>query len=100
MEKSIADIEATEQSSVAGYGDLKAAKEQETEINSEAIESKTKRVGELAVSVVQAQDGVEDATKENADATKFLSTLDSTCATKKTEYAERSKMRSDEVSAI
>merc|ERR1719335_1721917 len=54
MEKSIKEIESTEEMSVSGYADLKAAKEQEIEVNSEAIEVKTKRVGELAVSIVQA----------------------------------------------
>merc|ERR1719161_1609105 len=100
MEKSIADIEATEQSSVAGYGDLKTAKEQEIELNSEAIESKTARVGELAVSIVNSEDGIEDATAEKADATKFLSTLGEECKRKQTEYAEVTKTRAEEVSAI
>jgi len=100
MEKSIKEIESTEEMSVSGYADLKAAKEQEIEVNSEAIEVKTKRVGELAVSIVQASDAVEDAKVEEADATKFLATLATQCKEKSAQYAERSKMRAEEVSAI
>merc|ERR1719421_1674990 len=79
MQKSIADLKTQEEESAKGFTDLKAAKEQEIEAASEAIESKTKRVGELAVSIVQAKDGVDDATAEKADATKFLATLDEQC---------------------
>jgi len=100
MDKSIKGLVKDEEEAVAGYGDLKAAKEQEIELNSEAIEAKTKRVGELAVSIVQAEDGADDATKEKANADKFLATLDQQCITKQSEYDARSKMRADEVAAI
>merc|ERR1719321_1685183 len=67
MEKSIASTKAGEADAVKGYADLKAAKEKEIEVASEAVEAKTKRVGELAVSTIQAQDGAEDALAEAAD---------------------------------
>jgi hypothetical protein len=100
MEKSIASLKASEVDAATGYADLKAAKEKEIEAASEAVEVKTKRVGELAVSNVQAEDGADDALAEAADAEKFLATMDKQCADKKTEYAEASKMRAEEVSAI
>jgi hypothetical protein len=100
MEKSITSLTKDEEDAVAGYGDLKAAKEQEVEVASEAIEAKTKRVGELAVSIVQAEDGADDATKEKANADKFLATLDTQCVTKQQEWDARCKMRNDEVAAI
>jgi hypothetical protein len=100
MEKSIASLKASEVEAVKGYGELKAAKEKEIEAASESIEAKTKRVGELAVSTVQAQDGMEDALAEAADAEKFLATMDTQCATKEKAYAETSKVRAEEVSAI
>merc|ERR1719236_175585 len=40
MEKTIESLESAETSAVAGYGDLKAAKEKEIELASEAIEAK------------------------------------------------------------
>merc|ERR1719160_2170884 len=64
MESTIKSTEAAEEEAVKGYAELKAAKEKEIELASEAIESKTKRVGELAVSIVQSEDGAEDAAKE------------------------------------
>jgi len=100
MEKSIGSTVKDEEDAVAGYGDLKAAKEQEIEVASEAIEAKTKRVGELAVSIVQAEDGAEDAAAEKANADKFLATLSTQCVTKQQEWDARSKMRNDEVAAI
>jgi hypothetical protein len=100
MESTIKSTETAEEEAVKGFAELKAAKDKEIELASEAIEVKTKRVGELAVSIVQAEDGAEDAAKEKATADKTLATLDETCKTKQTEYAARSKTRSEEVSAI
>merc|ERR1719230_515890 len=93
-------MESAEASAASGYADLKAAKEKEIELASEAVEAKTKRVGELAVSIVQAADAADDATKEKADAEKFLATLTEQCKTKVAEQAAREKTRSEEVSAI
>merc|ERR1719379_1993051 len=100
MEKTIADLKTQESEAAKGFADLKTAKETEIEAAKEAIEAKTKRVGELAVSTVESADGVEDATKEGDDAKKFLSTLDEQCKTKQAEYAATSKTRAEEVSAI
>jgi len=100
MDKSIKSLVKDEEDAVAGFGDLKAAKEQEIEVAEESIEAKTKRVGELALSIVQAEDGVDDSTKEKANADKFLATLSTQCVTKQQEYDARTKMRQDEISAI
>merc|ERR1719316_202504 len=66
----------------------------------EAIETKMARAGELAVSVVQTKDALEDTTEELADTEKFAAQLAAQCATKEKEWAERCKMRSMEISAI
>merc|ERR1719335_2052185 len=100
MEASLKDAIADEDKAVAGYGDLKASKEKEVEMATEAIETKTVRAGELAVSVVQTKDGAEDAAAEAAETEKFIATLESQCATKEKEWAERSKARAMEVEAI
>merc|ERR1719463_26713 len=92
--------EAIEEKAVAGYGDLKASKEKEIEMATEAIETKMGRAGELAVSVVQSKDALEDANEEAADTTKFLATLEKDCATKEGEMAERTKLRTMEITAI
>jgi hypothetical protein len=100
MKKSLEEAVADEEKAVAGFSDLKASKEKEVELASEAIESKTARAGELAVSVVTTADELEDATKEKAETEKFIATLKTQCGSKEAEWAERQKMRAEEVAAI
>merc|ERR1719380_60715 len=100
MEAELKEAIADEEKAVAGYTDLKASKEKEIEMATEAIETKMARAGELAVSVVQSKDALEDANEEAADTTKFLATLEKDCATKEAEMAERVKMRNKEITAI
>merc|ERR1719443_2816924 len=100
MEASLKEAIADEEKAVAGFADLKASKEKEVSMATEAIETKTARAGELAVSVVQSKDALEDTTEEVADTEKFIAQLDSQCATKEKEWAERCKMRAMEVEAV
>jgi len=100
MEASLKDAVADEAKSVAGFGELKASKEKEVELATEAIETKTARAGELAVSVVQTADSLEDTKVELADTEKFASQLKSQCGSKEQEWAERSKLRNEEIAAI
>merc|ERR1719158_1784750 len=85
---------------IAGFGELKASKEKEISVATEAIETKTARSGEIAVSVVQTKDALDDTTEELADVEKFIVQLEKECATKEKEWAVRQKMRAEEVSAI
>merc|ERR1719160_1646147 len=93
MEADLKEAIADEQKAVAGFTDLKTSKETD-------IETKMGRAGELAVSVVQTKDALEDSTEEKADTEKFKATLEKDCKTKEAEMAERAKMRSQEVAAI
>jgi len=100
MKKNLADTNAEEEKSVKGFEELKASKESEVELASEAIETKTARAGELAVAVVQTKDALDDATKELASTQKFIATLKAQCGTKEAEWAARQKARTEEVAAI
>merc|ERR1719506_3385067 len=100
MEAELKEAVAQEEKALAGYADLKASKETEVEMATEAIESKTGRSGEVAVSIVQTKDAVEDTTEELADVEKFIQQLATECATKEKEWAERQKIRAEEVKAI
>merc|ERR1719388_751400 len=71
MEASLKEAIADEGKAVAGYADLKASKEKEIELATEAIETKTGRSGELAVAVVTTKDALEDTEAELADTQKF-----------------------------
>merc|ERR1719324_1608452 len=72
MSADAAAVKKDEAASVEGYSELKAAKTAEVNAATSAIEKKTKRSGELATQ----------------------------CKSKKAEWAERQKMRAEEVSAI
>merc|ERR1719272_262978 len=100
MEAELKEAVADEAAAVAGYNDLKASKEKEVEMATEAIETKTARAGELAVSVVQTADALEDTKTEMADTQKFAEQLKSQCGTKEQEWATRQKARAQEVAAV
>merc|ERR1719453_1740022 len=91
---------AAEEAAAAGFAELSAAKKQEIGAASEAIESKTVRSGDLAVSVTTTADDIEDTTAEMKETEAFLANLASQCALKKKEWAERQAMRAEEISAI
>jgi hypothetical protein len=100
MAKDLAEQTAAEKTSALGYGQLKAAKEQEISAASEAIIAKEKRSGSLAVSLTTAKDAFEDAEKELDDASKYLKALTTHCETTKSQRATRINMRAEEISAI
>merc|ERR1719324_369546 len=103
LDEMSADAAATkkdEAASVEGYGELRAAKTAEVNAATAAIEKKTKRSGELAVEIAQTEDDLEDTKAEVAETEKFLGDLATQCKSKKDEWAERQKMRAEEVSAI
>merc|ERR1719191_1547447 len=56
-------------------GGLATAKEAEISSATSAIESKTKRAGEVAVEVVQTQDDMEDTEKEAKETQAFIGDL-------------------------
>merc|ERR1719421_2232406 len=100
MEANLKEAVSDEEKAIAGFGELKASKEKEISVATEAIETKTARSGEIAVSVVQTKDSLEDTQEELADVQKFIVQLEQECATKEKEWATRQKMRAEEVSAI
>merc|ERR1719197_2031215 len=100
MQKSSAEADADEAKAAAAFSDLSASKNKEVQVATAAIETKTVRSGELAVSTVQAQNALDDAEAELADAQKMLATLKVQCAEKTEEFQARSALRSEEVAAI
>jgi len=100
MEAELKEAVADEASAVSGYNDLKASKATEVEMATEAIEAKTARAGELAVSVAQTNDAIEDEEGELASSQTFAAQLAAECGTKEKEFAESTTMRTQEISAI
>jgi len=100
MTKELEEAEATEKKAIADFDALVAAKEKEIAANSEAIESKTERVGQVGVNIVNLKEDLDDTTTAMTEDKKFLETLDSDCDTKTKEWEERSKTRTDELLAL
>merc|ERR1719375_295353 len=100
MDKSLGGIVADEESAAKSFADLKGAKQKEIALATSAIETKTQRQGELAVSIVQNENGKADATADLDDTQKFLASLSVTCKEKAAEYEERVKIRQEEIAAI
>merc|ERR1719161_3118625 len=100
MDKDLNGAVSAEEEAQKGFDELAAAKKSEIAANSEAIESKTVRSGELAVSVTTTADDIEDTTAEMKETEAFVANLASTCAAKKEEWAERCAMRAEEIAAV
>jgi len=100
VEANLAEAIKTEEGAVASFTSLKGSKEQEIAVASKAIETKQVRAGELAVALVQTKDDLEDTEKEAVDTEKFAAELSSQCGTKEKEWAEREKLRIEEITAI
>merc|ERR1719421_353836 len=99
MDKDLGGAVADEEAAAKGFEELAAAKNDEIAAG-EAIESKTVRSGDLAVSVTTTADDIEDTTAEMKETEAFLANLASQCALKKKEWAARQTMRAEEISAI
>merc|ERR1719214_80957 len=100
MDKDLNGAVGDEEAAAAAFEELAAAKKAEISAASEAIESKTVRSGDLAVSVTTTADDIEDTTSEMKETEAFLANLASQCALKKKEWAARQAMRAEEISAI
>jgi len=100
MQKNLDESIENEKVAAVGYADLKAAKGQEIDIAEESIESKEKRTGELAVSISQNTDALEDSQNEYNDASQFLATLKRQCTERQGAWEGRLKLRNEEITAI
>jgi len=100
MTKSLDEATATETSAIATFDSLIKAKTDEVDALTAAIEDKTKRVGELGVSIVQMKGDLSDSESALIADTKFLAELKTSCSTKEAEWAIIVKSRSEEMLAL
>jgi len=100
MKAALKDATATEEGAIKSFEELKSAKTKEVEALTAAIESKTQRIGELSISIVQMKNDLSD-TEESLIADKdFLVEMESSCKTKTSEWEERVKTRGEELVAL
>merc|ERR1719298_150906 len=100
MSKTLAEATATEDAAIKTFDELVAAKKKEQDSLTASIETKTQRVGEVAVSIVQMKNDLSDTQAALLEDEKFLADLDKNCAAKEAEYDERVKTRSEELQAL
>merc|ERR1719291_1136775 len=100
MKASLSEVQAAEEAAIKDFKGLAAAKTKEIQANTDAIESKTKRHGEMGVEIVNMKEDLDDTQKALAEDKKFLADLEKNCDTKTAEWDERSKTRSEELLAL
>merc|ERR1740129_1117195 len=100
MSASLADATAAEKDAIKAYDEVMAAKAKEVYALTEAIESKTRRVGELGVQIVEMEGDLSDTEKALLDDKAFLADMEKNCALKKEEYDAHVKVRSEELVAL
>merc|ERR1719392_466656 len=100
MLKDLAELIAKEEEAKKIYEELMAAKQKEVEELTEMIETKLTRIGELGVEIVNMKEDLDDTLKALEEDKKFLADLKKNCATKEADWAERSKLRAEELLAL
>jgi len=98
--KDLKDAIAAEQEAIKSYDGLIAAKTREVNALTKAIETKTVKVGELAVSIANMKNDLTDTEAALIEDQKFLADMEKNCATKTKEWDERTKTRAEELVAI
>ena len=79
---------------------MSAAKAKEIQAFTEEIEAKTVRHGEAKVELVNLKADLSDTAQALLKNKAFLEELDKGCATKKGKWAERQKVRAEEIVTI
>merc|ERR550514_254896 len=100
MEADLADASAKEKDAIQTFDAMAAAKAKEIQSLTDAIESKTVRLGEAKVELVNLKNDLDDTQAALLEDKKFLKEMDKSCGTKEAEWAERQKMRAEEMLAL
>merc|ERR1719198_1310646 len=100
MEADLAEAEKSEAESASAFETLMTSKKSEIEAAGKAIETKSARVGTVAVEIVQGKADLEKTQKAVEEDTQFKANLKKNCATKQKEWDERQKTRAEEIKAI
>jgi len=100
MLSDLADMRKTEQDAQTGYNDMKENKLEHLGHLMKMLSDKQKRSGEIALSLVEDKDSLEDANTELENASKYLAALQGQCEQRRSDRDARQKMRLDEIAAI
>merc|ERR1719210_2825159 len=100
MAANLGSATSDEQAAIHSFDGFVQAKKQEIEALTNTIESKTKQIGELGVSIVRMKDDLSETQATLAEDKAFLADLSKSCATKTSEWEARSKTRAEELVAL
>merc|ERR1740129_1468806 len=100
MAANLGSASSDEEAAIKTFDGLVQAKKQEIEALTSTVESKTKQIGELGVSIVRMQDDLAETQATLAEDKAFLADLSKSCATKTSEWEARSKIRAEELVAL
>jgi hypothetical protein len=100
MKSNLADMTSDENSAKQAFAGLVSAKEKTIALDTNAIEKKTVRAGQVAVSLVNMKEDLDDTTKAKLEDETFLAALNTDCKTKGAEYDVVVSTRNDELVAL
>merc|ERR1719443_1600964 len=89
-----------EEAAKAEYEALMEAKTKEVEMLTKMIEEKLTRIADLGVKIAEMKNDLTDTEQALIEDQKFLEDLKKNCATKEADWAERCKVRSEELLAL
>lgn len=100
MEKALAESESAEADGIKVFDSLVDAKTKEADALTAMVESKTERLGEVGVDMVNLAQDIDDTRTALAEDTKFIGDLKVNCDLAVKEWDVRLKIRSEEIVAI
>lgn len=100
MDKELVQAVGEEGDSIKGFNGLMAAKKKQYDALTKMIETKTARLGEVGVDLMNLEENLDDTVSSLGEDKKFLIDLGKSCASKKQEWGVRQKTRAEEMLAI
>jgi len=100
MSASLAEATAAEESAIAIYEKLIAAKKKEVIALTSEIETKLTRIGDLGVEIAQMKNDLGDTQEALIEDKNFLANLEENCEKKKAEWEVIVKTRAEELAAL
>merc|ERR1719421_1281614 len=96
----LADMRKTEADAQSSFVSMKENKLEHLGHLMKMLSDKQKRSGEIAVTLVEDKDALDDANTELENASKYLAALQGQCEQRRSDRDARQKMRLDEIAAI
>jgi len=100
MNAELSQATSAENTAIANYDGLMAAKEKEVNSLSAAIEDKMVRLGNAQVQIVEMKEDLDDTSKQLLEDKKFLANLGAECAKRTKEHEANMKLRGEELLAL